>query len=309
MGFRSSTDRVALLAIESTYGTAPAMVAADAILLMGSTIETAADKLERDLDSPHFGGNPFVLVGKRVTLKGDCDVLGAATPGTAAPLGKLYRVTGHAETLTPATNSVYAPISTGFESAAVDFYWAGVRFRMTGVRGTIDFDFSIKSYAKGSVTLTGILTMPTDAEAPSGISWTAFQTPAAIETPTWTVAVGATNVHAQQLTLGQGADVKLIETSESRQVIITDRKPSGSLKVIKNDALATWNPWALAEAQGIVTITNTIVSAAGLNVSMPIRAQLEYPKPIDIEGVAGFEIPFAAIPSGAGGDEYSITYT
>jgi len=309
MAFRSSTDRVALLAIETTYGTAPTMVAADAILLMDSSVETSADKLERNVDSPYFGGDPFVLVGKRVVLKAGCDILGAATPGNAAPLGKLFRVCGHAETLTPATSAAYAPISTGFESATVDFYWAGVRFRMTGVRGLIDFDFSIKNYAKGSITLTGILTIPSDAEAPSGISWTAFQTPAAIEAPTWTVAVGATNVHAQQLTLSQGADVKLIETSESRQVIITDRKPSGSLKIAKNDTLATWNPWAIAEAQSIVTITNTIVSAAGLNVSMPIRAQLEYPKPIDIEGVAGFEIPFTAVPSGAGGDEYTITFT
>lgn len=311
MAMRSSSDRVALLAIETTYGTAVPGVAADAILVMDASVQTAADKLERNTDSPHFGGDPFVLVGKRVTFTGTVDLLGHATPGTAAPLGKLYRICGHSETLNvgPPADATYAPISKNFASATVDFYWAGVRFRMTGVRGTIDMAFSIKDYAKGTVTLTGILTLPTDAEAPSGISWATFQTPAPIESETWTVQVGGVNVCAQQLSLSQNATVNLVECSEGREVMITDRKPTGSLRVFKDATLATWNPWSIAESQAIVTLTNTIVKSAGLNVSVPIRAQLEYPNPVDIDGLAGFEIAFTAIPSGAGGDEYSLIFT
>lgn len=309
MALRSATDRVLLIGIESAYGTPATITATDAILMMNTQVSTEADKLERALDRPYFGGNPFVLVGKRITLSGECDLIGHAYPGTAAPLGVLYKVCGHSETLTAGVDAVYAPISKTFSSATVDFYWAGVKFRMTGVRGSIDFDFSIKGYAKGTISLTGLLTAPTDGEAPGGIDWSAFQTPLPIETESWEVVVGGVNVCAQQLTLSAGATVNLVECSEGREVVIANRAPSGTLRVLKDATLATWNPWAIAEAQNVVTLANSITGTAGKELTMPIRAQLEYPKPVDIDGMAGFEIAFTAVPSGAGGDEYSLTYT
>lgn len=311
MAMRSATDRVCLLAIEASYGVAPAMTASNAILLMNSQVQPAADKLTRQVDRPFFGGNPFVLVGKRITLTGDCDLIGAAVAGAAAPLGPLYRICAHSETLDagPPAEAVYAPISKNFASGAIDFYWAGIRFRLLGARGSIDFDFSIKNYAKGSVNITGLLVMPQDGEAPTPIDWSTFQTPLPIESETWEVTVGGVNVCAQQLTLQGAGTVNAIECSEGREVVISNRTPTGTLRVFKDATLATWNPWAIADAHSIVTLQNTIAGTAGKNLSMPIRAQLEYPRPVDIEGMAGFEIPFEAIPSGTGGDEYSLIYT
>lgn len=310
MAMRSATDRVALLAIETAYGTAPSLTGANAILLMGAQIQPAAEKLTRQLDRPYFGGNPFVLIGKRVTLTAECDVIGAATPGAAAPLGGLYRICGHSETLGASPdNAVYAPVSRGFASGTLDFYWAGAKFRLTGVRGSIDFDFSIKQYAKGSVNLTGILSVPEDGEAPSGINWDAFQTPLPIETESWSVSVGGVQVCAQQLSLQAGAQVNMIECSEGREVVIANRAPTGTLRLMKDANLATWNPWQIADNHGIAEIVSSITGRAGAQVKLAIRAQLEYPKPIEIDGMAGYEIPFEAVPSGAGGDEYSLTYT
>jgi hypothetical protein len=312
MALRSSTDRVALLDIETVYGTAATMTEVDAILLMDTQVTPTADKLERNTDSPFFGADPFVLVGKRVTLTAMCDLIGHATPATAAPLGKLYRILGHSQTLVPVgppIEAVYAPISKDFESATIDFYWAGIRCRMTGARGSLDMEFSIKTFAKGTINVTGIFSIPTDAEPPAGIVWTAFQTPPAIETESWEVIVDGVNVCAQSLTMQANATVNLIECSEAREVAYTERKPTGVLRVYKDATLATWNPWSIADAQDIIVLENTVTKAAGLNVSVPMRAQLEYPKPIDIDGVAGFEIPFSLIPSGAGGDEYKMHFS
>lgn len=308
MALRSSTDRVCLLDIETTYGVAATMTAADAIVFMDSDIQPAADKLERSIDRPYFGGNPFVLVGKSITLSGTIDLLGSATAGLAAPLGKVYRACCHAETLTALTNSIYNPISRSIESATIDFYWAGVRFRMLGARGTLDMDFSIKSYAKGTINLTGLLVLPQDGEAPGPIDWSAFQTPPAVESETWEVIVDGVNVCAQQLTMTQNGTIVLTECSEGREVIVTDRVPTGVLRVYKDTTLAIWNPWAIADAQEIVLLENTVTKGAGLNCSVPMNVQLEYPKPIDIEGVAGFEIPFTVIPVD-GDDEYTMTFT
>lgn len=306
---RSYTDRCALLAIEVTYGVAPALAAANAILLRNSQIQPAADKLERNNDKPYFSGNPFVMVGKRVTLTGETDILGAAIAGNAAPLGALYRTCGHAEVLDAGVSATYSPISRNFASASIDFFIGGIKFRMLGVRGSIDQDYTVKQYAKGTVNLTGLLTIPTDAEAPAGIDWTAFQTPAAIETETWEVTVGGVNVCAQQLTLQANATVTVIECSEGREVAITNRTPGGVLRVWKDSTLATWNPWSIAETQAIVPILQTITATGGRSVEVPIRAQLELPRPVEIEGQLGYEIPYTAVATGAGGDEYSITFT
>lgn len=308
MALRSAMERVCLLNIETTYGVPATLGAAQAILLMESEIQPAADKLERNLDLPYFGGDPFVLVGKRITLTGKCDLLGHGTPGTAAPLGMLYRTCAHAETLSAGVSATYNPISKDFESASVDFFWAGCKFRMLGVRGSLDMSFDIKSFAMGSISLTGILVLPTDGEAPAAIDWTVFQTPAAIETETWEVVVGGVNVCAQKLQLQQNATIALIECSEGREVVITDRKPSGSLTVYKDATLATWNPWSVANAQGIIVLENTITKAAGLNCKVDMRVQLEYPKPTTLDGLAGFEIPFSCIPDD-GDDEYTIVLT
>lgn len=311
MAMIPTQNRVALLKKEVTYGTDSTPAATNAILLMDSVINTTADKLERNVDQPFFGGDPFVLVGKKVELTATCDIIGAATAGTAAPLGQLYKICGHSETLTvgPPADTTYKPISTGFDSATVYFYWGGILCKMLGVRGSLDFDFSIKQYAKGSVKLTGIFSIPADAALPTGIDWSAFQTPAAVESATWDVTVGAQSVCAQSLTLASNTKVDIIECSNSFEVVISDRKPTGVLTVYKDQTLAVWNPWSVADTQAIVTLTNTITKTAGLNVTMPIRAQIEYPETVDLDGVAGYKIAFTAVPSGAGGDEYSLKFT
>lgn len=311
MSFRSANDRVVLAAVETTYGTAPTMNAATAILAMNSTVRTIGEQLARNVDSSFFGGDPFVNVGKRVELDFECDLIGHATPGTAAPLSAIYRACGHAQTLDPGVDALYAPVSTGQASCTIDFYWAGVKFRMTGCRGSMDVEWAIKTYAKCKIKMIGLLTIPTDQEPPSGISFSAFQTPAAIETPTWAVVIDPGtpySAHATSLTLNQGATLPLIETSESRQVIWTDRKPSGELIVVKNDALTTFDPWTLADAHTVVDITSTVNGGAGKIVTSAIRAQLGYPEPTEVEGVAAFKIPFTAVPD-AGDDEYSHTFT
>lgn len=311
MAFRSVSDRVILAAVESTYGTAPTMNAATAILAMNASVRTIADQLAREIDSPFFGGDPFVLVGKRVELDFEVDLLGSATAGNAAPLSAIYRACGHSETLDAGVDATYAPVSTGQASATLDLYWAGVRFRLTGARGSMDVTWDIKNYARARVRMIGLLTIPTDGEAPSGIDLSAFLTPVALETATWSVVVNAGsdyNAHATQLVLNQNATTPLIETSESRQVVWTDRKPGGNLIVVKDAALSTWNPWSIANNHTIVTITSTVTGSGGRNVSTPIRAQLGYPEPTQVDGVAAFNIPFTAIPD-AGDDEYSHIFS
>lgn len=310
MAFRSATDTVALLKIETTYGTAPTMAAADAILLMEPQLQIEAQQLERNIAKPFFGGNPFVLVGKVIRLQAMVDLIGSATPGNASPLSALYRVCGHSEVLVPGTSATYAPVSTGIASATVDFFWAGERHRMTGARGTMDMTFEIDNYGRAQVVLTGIYQGPIDAAPPAGISFAAFQTPQSIDTPNWSVAVGAYQAHARSLNINQGGQVSRVATSESTQILITGRQSSGQLIAMKDADLSVWNPDSIAEAHTIATIVAAITGSAGRNVSITARCQLGMPnRGSPVEGLAAYQIPLSVIPSGAGGDEYSFTFT
>ncbi|MHB8679003.1 MAG: hypothetical protein ACYC7G_04615, partial [Rudaea sp.] len=116
-------------------------------------------------------------------------------------------------------------------------------------------------------------------------------------------------VNATDLAITSGAKVQVLEGSESRVILVTDRLPTGTLKVYHDNTLANWNPWSLANAQSIVRINSYITGSAGQNVSLNIRAQLEYPKIQDMNGVVGYDIPFSVVPSGAGGDEYALVYS
>lgn len=310
MSFRSATDTVALLKIESSYGVAPTMAAADAILIMEPTLQVEAQQLSRAIAKPFFGGDPFVLVGKTITLSFMCDLLGASTPGNASPLSSLYRICGHSETLTPGTSAVYAPISTGIPSATVDFYWAGERHRLTGARGTMDMTFEIDNYGRAQVVLTGIYNGPIDGTAPGPISFAAFQTPQAIDTPNWSVQVGAYAAHARSLNINQGGQVSRVATSESTQIMVTARNSTGQLVAMKAADLSVWNPDSIANAHTVETIVAAITGSPGRNVSITARAQLGMPnRSQPVEGLAAYQIPLSIIPSGAGGDEYSITFT
>lgn len=308
MAFQTTKNKVVLVAVESTYGTAPTMNAATAVKAMNATVRVIGEQLKQTLDKPWFGGDPFVLVGKRIELDFEVDLLGAATPGDASPLGPVYRGCGYSQTLDAGVDAVYAPVSTGQASVTIDFYWAGILFRMTGGRGAMDLEFATKKYGVGKCKFVGILTTPADGTIPVGIDLSAFQTPAAIETATWALSVGAQAVDAISLMISQNGTMPLIETSESRQVVWTDRAPSGELIVVKNLALSTWNPWGIANAHTIVDISNVVTGGAGLNVSCPVRAQLGFPEPTEVEGVAAFKIPLSFIPSEDGND-HTLTFT
>lgn len=309
MAFRSVNDRVLLVDTESTYGTAATMTAADAILAMNASIQTIGEQLERNIDKPYFGGNPFVLIGKRVELSFEVDLIGHATPGTAAPLAKVLKMCGFGETLDPGVSAIYAPVSSSFESCTIDFFWAGVKFRLLGARGALDIEQNIKNYGKGKVKVIGLLSTPEDGSGPGGYDWSAFQTPPTIEAATWEVTCGAYTAHCVGFMLNANAELPLIETSESRQVVPVARKPAGEITVILNDNLSTWNPWSIAEAHTIVTVTSTVTGGAGKNTAITARTQFGMPEPTEVEGVAALRIPLVAIPSSAGNDEIEIEYT
>ncbi|MGK2926109.1 MAG: hypothetical protein ACSLE2_10850 [Lysobacterales bacterium] len=317
-----SFDRAALLLkLEGTYGTDPVPVGAtDSILISNGRIRFSANKLVRELDRAYFGGRPFILTGRQAFVEFDIELMGAAAAGGSSPNWPVLRATGHAETLVAVTSAAYNPVSVGFESVTAYFFIPSAdasgarRHVISGIHGTITFNQSINNYGRGRVVLTGQEAVMTDNAFPAQ-TLTAFQDPVAITNGTWSVTVdpaGAAPLFAVdcvELELAQGGRVQLYETSEQQRVAITARDTQGFMRIM-SPALADVDFFALSAAHTRVNIQSVVTGGAGKNTTLSIgTAQLEYPELIDIDGAAGLRVPFSAIPTDAGNDEYQLIHT
>lgn len=303
--------RVVEVKIEGTYGTDSVPTgAANSVLSFDGQVAIEADKLDRKRDMDYFGGDPFLLVGKRVMIEFDVEMIGASSVGTAAPIAPVLRACAHGETLVGSTSATYNPISTAFQSVSVYFYHAGIRFKVTGVRGTIDWKMQIKGWCRGRVKLTGLINFTTNPSetAPTGNVYTAFQTPPVVETETLSVTLGGVALNVDSIDFTQGNDVKIFEGSESREATIVERMPTGVVRVYQ-EVLATFNPWSIANAYTNQAIVAAVNGGAGkiTTLNVPL-AQLEYPRLTNKDGAMLWEIPFVAKPN-AGNDEYTWVFT
>jgi hypothetical protein len=188
MSIQTFNTRQILVKLETTSGVDSAPVGAtDSMLSYNGNVSIEADKLERDIDRPFLGANPFLLVHKRATVEFEIDLIGNSTVGNSAPISPILKACGMAETLVGGTSASYTFISSAFQSATVYFYIGPLRCTMVYSMGTLEINQEIKSFNRGKVTLTGVITnstLPTE-NVVSGVTLAAFQTPPAVEMETW----------------------------------------------------------------------------------------------------------------------------
>lgn len=310
MALYSWRRKVILLKLETVYGTDTTPAAAtDGILAMNMTISLEADKIEREIDRAYYTANPFVLVGRRCMVEFDFEPLGNATPGTAAPCGPLLQACGNAQALDvgPPAEAIYTPISTGIKSASIYYWLNDQKFAILGARGTLDWDWSIKQFPKAHAKVTGLFAIPTNT-AIVAPTLTAWQDPPAIETETWTLTVDGTPINATGLQVSQNNELPIHEGSEEREVALLDRKVSGTLKVY-DPSIANFDFWTLAKNGTKVPIVSVVDGGAGLKATMTMPlCQLELPKFSETDKAVGLEIPFVAIASSAGNDDYELKF-
>lgn len=300
-----------LVKLEVTYGTDPVPTAmANGVLAMNLTISLEADKLEREIDRPFFTANPFVLVGRKAIVEFDFEPLGAAVAGAAAPCGPILEACAHAQVLTtpgPPADATYNPISTGIKSCTIHYYMGDQRFALVGCRGSINFDLAIKTFPKARARMVGQFAIPTAAAivSPTTTNW---QDPPAIETETWSVTVNGTPVNTTGLQFDQANEVNMYEGSESRTVEVMDRRSNGTLRVY-DPGVGVLDFWTLARNHTKVPIVSIIDGGAGKKFTATLGlVQFEMPKFSEMEKAVGLEIPFHAIASGAGSDEYLLKF-
>lgn len=123
---------------EVTYGIDPgSWTAADALLISDAKFRIDRDVVPRNLIRGYLGGSEHLVGTRRAEINFTVELAGSGTAGTVPQWGKLLRMCGMAEVVTPGARVEYTPVSAAFESGAARYFIDGVVYFSRGVRGSV----------------------------------------------------------------------------------------------------------------------------------------------------------------------------
>ena len=305
-------EKILLLGMETVYGTAPVLAAADAILATKIRImPMEGQDLSRDLERPHMGAQATIPVDLHTKMSFTVELLPSGTAGTAPVIGKLLRALGCAETIVAATSVTYNPVSRNHESVAVHLWIGDTRFALIGARGTGTLRVNASGIPVLEVELTGLWTQPSQAARiePDLDDQLEADVLAATTTNTPVFTVNAVGLVMRSLSLTLGNQVEPRFLIGADRVMITGRQELVETTV-EAVPLGTLNPFALALARTKVPIALTHGTAAGKTVSLSVpAAQVQRLQSIEEQqGIA--EWPLRLVPQPvARNDQWTLAFT
>lgn len=306
-------EKVFLLALESTYGVAPALTATDAILATNIRLTPMEGQdVSRNLERPHMGAQATIPVDVHTRLSFTAEILPSGTAGVAPVMGKLLRACACAEVITPDTSVAYNPVSRDHESAAVHMWIGDTRYALVGARGTAIIRVNASGIPVAEFDLTGLFVMP--GEATPVVPDLDDQLDAEVlvatstNTPVFTIDAVPFVMRSFALTLGNQVEPRFLIGAES--VIITGRSESIETTV-EAVPLSTFNPFARAMARDKLPVNLVHGTTAGSIVTLAVPgAQMQ--RPAGLEEQQGIkEWPLRLVPqaTSAGNDQWTISFT
>ncbi len=268
---------------EVTYGVDPAPTgAANAIVIKNAKIMPfEGQDMDRALENPWFGQSGTIPLDAHVKMTFETELVGSGTAGTPPGWGPLARACGMAQTIVAATSVTYSPVDTGQESATMYFNVDGMLFTVKGARGTCKVAVNAQGIPVMQWEFTGLYEAPTTA-ALAVPTYGGFPDPQGVtrvNTPTFTVNGVALPMKAFSFDVGNTIENRFL--INLHEVTITDRMETCEF-TIQTPALATFNPWALAEARTPVALALLHGTVAGRRVALNVPAlQIQRPANFD----------------------------
>ena len=307
--------RLILIEEESTYSTDSAPTGADAVLVRDLSITPQqSDVVGRNLIRPYLGASEQLLANTRVECTFSVELAGSGTAGTAPQYGKALKACGLSETVVASISVTYAPVSSSFDSVTIHYNIDGVRHKVTGARGTFTLNASVGEIPTIDFTFTGIYVAPDDSSLPS-VTYANQATPLIFKNGnTDTFALLNYSGALQSVSFDIGNSIVYRElVGGSKEVLITDRGANGSV-TIEAPTLAQKDYFAAALVDsGLGTNTNLTfqhgTTAGNIVDFASTRVDIGDVSYGDQDGIAMLTIPYTAIPSTTGNDEFSLIYT
>lgn len=203
----------------------------------------------------------------------------------------------------------YVPVTATHESVTIYVYIDGLLHEFNGCRGTWSARINRLGDPVFAFSLTGLYVAVVDTALVTP-TLTGFQTPLPVNnTNTTGFSVHSYSGVLDNLQFAINNDVRYRHLVGSETVIITDRKPSGSM-LIEAALVAGFDVWTKSRAGTLAPLTIKHGTASGNSVFFDVtRAQLLRPRYQEQDGVKMFAIDYLARPgTGApGNDDCFIT--
>jgi hypothetical protein len=301
-------NKAVLIKSEAAYGVSSVPTgAADWIEARNFTITPMdTDKVARNIDLPYMGNSGDIIVSEWAKITFDVAIAPSGAAGTAPKWAPLLMACGTAETIVAVTSAAYNLIKTAFSSVSALINIDGVVHELLGMRGEVKGKMSAKGTPMLSFAFDALYVAPVTGDLP------------AVTRTGWMIEEGVNSINTLPLTLnaiplafsmldwGHGNKIARIDLpGPQKEIGITDRAPTASATVLA-PALGVFNPFALADAATVVTMSTTHGSAAGkkFKLDMNVRViDVAYDK---IDDQAAYKLTLQPIPV-AGNDEIAYT--
>jgi len=209
-----------------------------------------------------------------------------------------------------AANVGYKPVSSSFSSVTIYYNNDGVLHKATGCRGTFSLSAEVGAIPTIDFEFTGIYNPVTDTAAPAS-TYTAQADPLIFKpgnSSTFSFLSYAGCL--QSLSLDMANELIYRElVGCTKEIMITNRAPSGEC-MIEAVPIATKDYFAIAnnDTTGVLTLLHGTTAGNRVSLVAP-KVDISNPTYADQDGVQMLNLPYVAIPTGAGNDEVSITFS
>ena len=205
---------------------------------------------------------------------------------------------------------VYTPVSASFSSVTIHYNIDGVLHKLTGCRGTFSINTAVGAIPTIDFTMTGIYNPPTDTAAPA-VTYADQATPLIFKAGnTGAFTMLGYSGCLQSITMDAGVNVIYRELVNcTKQVLITDRASTGTV-VIEAPTIADKDYFAAALTDGTLGELSFIhgTTAGNLVLLQSLQVDITDPSYSDQDGIHMLSIPYTAIPSSAGNDEFRLVF-
>ena len=216
-----------------------------------------------------------------------------------------------------AANVSYRPISatSGISdtSSTITYNIDGVQHKLLGCRGTASINMALGEFGGISFTMTGIYVTPTDtAQSTYTLAYANQAVP---------LVYRADNVRATRflnyggcfdgITLDFGNTVNYRElVGCTKEVVIPDGESSGTV-MMEAAPIASLDPFTASLTDGSTSALSTVIyGAAGNRVSLVVpRCDIGQPSYTTKDGYEMLNIPYTALPSALGNDDFYLVYS
>jgi hypothetical protein len=306
-----SRKRLILVKTEATYGTDSSPAGTDALLVRNLDITPlSGDVVSRDLIRPYLGNYDQLIGLTSVGITFEVELAGSGTAGTAPKFDAILKACGLAATIVSSTSVTYAPVSASFSSATIYFNVDGVLHKLTGCRGSMTMSCAVGAIPTLAFNLTGVYNAPTDTAQPA-VTYSAQATPLIFrEGNTSSFSFFSYSGVLQSVDFNLANDLVYRElVGGTKETLITDRKPAGTV-MIEAPTIATKDFFTTALGSSTGNLTFLHGTTAGNRVTFT-ASQVDVLNPTyqDQDSIMMLSVPYVALPTTAGNNEFSLAFT